>query len=76
MTRYKHIHFVPVKGKPRQAVYSCRTNKSQREIGQVRYSVNLGGYCFIPSAQVVMPVEVMENIIDFIKKISPQEGEK
>jgi len=65
--RYEYICFVEVERKPKTAVWSCRNNKSGREIGQVRWDAPWRQYCFFLTAASVYSAGCLEDIREFLR---------
>ena len=67
--KYKYIHFVEVEKKPKTLVYSCRNNKSDTELGVIKWHSPWRQYCYFPSCPAVYSVGCLEDINNFMSKI-------
>lgn len=79
-TEFQYIHFVKVAEKPKTSVWSCRNNRSNVELGYVKWYGPWRQYCFMPNAAelTVFNVACLQDIQDFIRslprKTSPSKG--
>ena len=69
MSEYKYIHFVKIEDKLKTQVYSCRNNKSDYELGIIKWYPGWRQYCFMPHGQCVFSIGCLEDICAFIKLI-------
>lgn len=67
--KYQYIHFVKVADKPKTSVWSCRNNRSQAELGEVRWYAPWRRYCYFPTNKAVYSLGCMNDIIDFIGQL-------
>ena len=67
---YKYIHFVKIEDKPKTSIYSCRNNKSNDELGIIKWYPGWRQYCFMPIGECVFSVGCLEDINNFINKIT------
>lgn len=74
ITRYQYIHFVKIAQRPKTAVWSCRNNISQEELGQVRWYPAWRQYCYFPTAQAVYSAGCLADIKEFIEQAGKGEG--
>lgn len=74
--KYKYIHFVKTKDKPKTSEWECRNNRSDEVLGWVEWYGPWRQYCFCPDGGMVFNVGCMENIIDFVKKCGEWHREK
>lgn len=68
-TRYEYIHFVKIEQKPKTAVWSCRNNRSDAELGRVKWYGPWRQYCFFPAGPAVYSQGCLENIAGFIQQL-------
>ena len=68
-TKYKFIHFVKIADKPKTSVWSCRNNKSNAELGEIKWYSEWRQYCYLPTIPAVYNVSCFEDINDFIKQL-------
>ena len=71
-TEYDYLRFVE---KPRPAgrktgIYSCRNLKSDTELGVVRWHSPWRRYCYFGGVQAVYSGGCLQDIADFIAKLS------
>ncbi len=65
--KYKHIHFVMVAEKPKTTVWSCRNNRSDQELGEVRWYSPWRQYCYFPTTPAVYSASCLDDIKSFIQ---------
>ena len=68
-TKYKFIQFVWVEDKPKTSVWSCRNNRSNRELGEIRWYPMWRQYCYFPTVQAIYSVGCLEDINHFIGQL-------
>jgi len=68
-TQYGHIHFVKKEDRPKNAVWSCRNNRSSDQLGVVKWYSAWMQYCYFPTVQAVYSVGCLEDINDFIGQL-------
>ncbi len=68
--KFIFIHFVKIADKPKTSVWSCRNNKSDSELGRVRWYPAWRQYIYEPACEAVYSVGCLEDINDFIKQLS------
>ena len=68
MSNYKYIHFEKVKDKDKTSVWSCRNNKSNIELGIIKWHPAWRQYCYFPTIEAVYSKGCFKDIIDFIQK--------
>jgi hypothetical protein len=71
-TRYTYIHFVKKEDKPKTSVWSCCNNKSNVELGEVRWMPQWRQYCFFPTVQAVYSADCLKDIDDFIDQLKKE----
>lgn len=69
-TIYKYINFEMIEEKPKTKVWSCRNNKSNDELGIVKWYSGWRGYCYFPTVQAVYSRGCLDDISSFIMQIS------
>lgn len=69
-TKYKYIHFVKVTDKRKTTVWSCRNNRSEEELGEVRWYPGWRQYCYMPTAKGIYSVSCFEDICHFIAQLA------
>jgi hypothetical protein len=81
MNKYEYVHFVHIEDKPKTSVWSCRMNRTDNELGQVKWYSPWRQYCYFPTVQAVYSAGCLKDIEDFIKKLMrlrdappPEEG--
>ena len=67
--KYKYIYFVEIEQKPKTKIYSCRNNKNDVELGQVKYFPIWRQYCYFPTIQSVYSDGCLNDIVDFIQTL-------
>jgi len=67
---YKYINFVEVEQKSKTEVYSCRNNKSDCELGTVKWYPAWRQYCFFTIENVIFNQKCLENIQDFMGQLN------
>ena len=67
MDKYKYIHFVHIDEKPKTGVWSCRTNKSEEELGKIKWYGAWNQYCFLTTNQAFFSIGCLKDIQDFIR---------
>lgn len=67
---YKYIHFVETEKKPKTKVYSCRNNKSEIELGVVKWYPSWRQYCLFTVEDVIFNQKCLEDIQDFIGQLN------
>lgn len=77
-TQYQYLHFVQVRQLPKTAVWSCRTNRSNDELGEIKWYPAWRQYCYFPTVQAVYSDGCLSDIADFIKQLAENalEGQK
>ena len=65
-TRYQFINFVLVEQKPKTGVYSCRNNRSEAELGEIRWHGPWRQYCYFPTVQAVYSAGCLADIQEFM----------
>ncbi len=70
--KYKYIYFELVEEKLKTKVYSCRNNKSNIELGVIKWHPSWRQYCYFPTVQAVYSNDCLLNIIDFINQLKEQ----
>ena len=68
-TRYKYIHFLKIADKPKTSVWSCCNNKSEEELGQIKWYPGWRQYCYFPTTQAVYSVGCFEDVNDFMRQL-------
>lgn len=70
ISRFKYVSFFYVEEKPKTSVWSCRNNKSDEELGQVRWYAPWRQYCYFPTRQIetVYNPGCLEDICHFIQQ--------
>lgn len=71
-TKYKFIHFVCIKQNPKTAVWSCRNNRSDGQLGVIGWYGPWRQYCFFPNISTVFNVGCMEDINHFIGQLATE----
>ena len=66
--RFEYIHFVLVGEKPKTKVWSCRNNKSDTELGVVKWYGPWRQYCFFAVPAAVFNLACLQDIIEFLSK--------
>ena len=74
--RYKYIHFVKVKEKPRTAVYECRNNRSSEDIGQVGWYGPWRQYVFEAEMGAVFNNQCLLDIASFLFNLNREHKRK
>lgn len=65
--KYKYIQFVLKEKKEKTEVYSCRNNRTNDELGIVRWYAPWRQYCYFPTVQAVYSEGCLKDIESFIK---------
>lgn len=73
-TRYQHINFSVLKENPKTKAWACHNNRSDAELGQVKWYGAWRQYCYFPSCPAVYSVSCFEDINDFIRQISANDN--
>ena len=69
-TEYQFINFKVIEEKPKTKVWSCINNKSQNELGIIKWYPGWRQYCYFPTVQAVYSKGCLSDIMDFIKQIT------
>lgn len=69
-TRYKYIHFVKLRDCKKTSVWSCRNNKSEDELGQIKWYGVWRQYCYFPTIQAVYNAGCLNDIREFINELT------
>ena len=69
-TEYKYIHFIKIEDKPKTSVWSCRNNKSNEELGIIKWYASWRQYCYFPANNTLYSMGCMMDIIDFINELN------
>ena len=67
--KYKYIYFELIEEKPKTKVYSCKNNKSNIELGIIKWYPSWRQYCYFPTIQAIYSEGCLIDIIDFISEI-------
>jgi hypothetical protein len=67
---YTFIHFVLLEHKSKTDVYSVRNNKSNDQLGIIKWYPSWRQYTFLPTVDTVYSIGCLEDIVDFITLIS------
>lgn len=70
--KYKYISFIEIEQKPKTKVWRCVNNKSQHELGIVKWYSSWRQYCYFPTVQAAYSKGCLDDINDFITTISAQ----
>lgn len=70
-TEYKFIHFIKIEDKPKTSVWSCLNNRSNEELGIVKWYPSWRQYCYFSTVEAVYSVGCLKNIDHFINQLSP-----
>jgi len=70
--KYKYINFIEIEQKPKTKVYSCRNNKSEEELGIVKWFPSWRQYCFYPTIEIILSKGCLKDIQDFIETIGKE----
>lgn len=65
-TKYTFVHFIKVDQKPKTSVWSCRNNRSNNELGEVKWHGPWRQYCYFPTVQAVYSAGCLRDIKDFV----------
>ena len=68
--KFKYIQFVKVADKPKTSVWSCRNVNGNYEIGVVKWNPGWRQYCFFPAPGTVFSKGCMQDICEFINRLS------
>lgn len=68
-TKYPHIHFIEIPTQSKTSVWSCYVNNSSDELGQIRWYVRWGQYCYFPVAQAIYSADCLNDIAYFIMQL-------
>ena len=71
-TEYKYIHFVKVKGNPKTSIWICRNNKSNTDLGEVKWYGQWRQYCYFPDGMSVYNIDCLKDIIDFVNQLNKE----
>lgn len=66
---HPYIHFIVIDNKPKTAVWSVRNNKTEVELGQVKWYAPWRQYCFIPARpqKTIFNATCLRIISEFIE---------
>ncbi len=67
--KYEHIHFIEIEQKPKTKVYSCRNNKSNAELGIVKWFPSWRQYCFYSTTDIILSKGCLKDIQNFIEQL-------
>ena len=69
-TLYKYISFKLIEQKPKTQVYLCLNNKSQGELGLIKWYPSWRQYCYFPTVQAVYSSGCLNDIDDFLMQLN------
>ena len=67
-THYEYIHFEKVAETPKTSSWICRSNRSNDDLGMVKWYSPWRQYCF-SAGYSVYNIECLKDIIDFIQQL-------
>ena len=67
---YQYINFKLIEQKPKTGVYQCCNKGSGNELGIVKWYPPWRKYCYFPTVQAVYSKGCLEDINDFISKVT------
>lgn len=67
-TIYKYIHFVKREDKKRTSVWECRSNRTRKGIGIIRWCASWRQYCYYPFKETILNGGCMKDIIRFMER--------
>ena len=65
-TKYQYIHFIKIEDKPKTSVWACRNNRSNEQLGLIKWYSPWRQYCYFPTIQAVYNTSCLGDIADFI----------
>lgn len=65
-TKFKFIHFVKTEDKAKTSVWSCLNNRSNAELGVIKWYPAWRQYCYFPTVRAVYSVGCFNDINEFI----------
>ena len=69
-TRFKYIHFKKIEVKSKTAIWSCRNNHTNSQLGMVKWYGPWRQYCYFDESMAVYNVGCLEDINEFLQSIS------
>ena len=75
-TEYQYIHFIKKAEKPKTSIWSCRNNRSDNELGEIKWYSAWRQYCYFPTVQAIYNVGCLENINHFISQLMTERKKK
>ena len=69
-TKFEYIYFELIEEKPKTKVFSCRNNRSNTELGIVKWYPAWRRYCYFPTVQAVYSVGCLDDIKNFIEQLT------
>jgi len=70
MDKYKYINFELIEQKPKTGVCKCCNNKSNIELGIIKWYSPWRQYCYFPTCPAIYSKGCLDDINDFINQIS------
>lgn len=67
--RYNYIYFMKIGDKPKTSVWTCRNNRSDVELGQVRWNAAWRQYCYFTTVDGVYSTGCLADIREFINRL-------
>ena len=68
-TNFEYIYFEMIEEKPKTKVWSCKNNRSETELGVVKWYPAWRQYCYFPTVQAVYSKGCLNDIENFIKQL-------
>lgn len=75
ITSYKYIYFKLTEKKTKTNVYECRNNASDDLLGIIKWYPGWRQYCYFPTCAAVYSKGCLDDIRDFIDKITREKTE-
>jgi len=71
-TQFQFIHFVEIAKKTKTLVWSCRNNKNDEQLGEVRWYTPWRKYCYFPTVVAAYSAGCLSDIHSFIEALQKE----
>lgn len=68
-TKFEFIHFIQTKQHPKTSEWSCRNNRSNKELGIIKWYGPWRQYCFSPTVPADYSKGCLNDIASFIEDL-------